>query len=75
LEIKPALLSISQAIAQVKSYQFFLQYHKWYNGIRNERPSSPDLMILTIDVNDSFDELLASQNINIFHINPKDIKR
>jgi hypothetical protein len=74
-DCKPALLSVSGAIGQLRSYQRFLQYHRWYNNTKSERLSNPDLIILTIDVNDGFDELLASQNINIFHINPKEIKR
>jgi hypothetical protein len=49
VEIKPALLSVSGAIGQLRSYQHFLQYHRWYNGTRSERLSNPDLVILTID--------------------------
>ena len=74
-DCKPSLLSVSGAIGQLRSYQHFLQYRRYSNGIRSERLSNPDLVILTIDVNDGFDELLASQNINIFHIDPKQIKR
>jgi hypothetical protein len=74
-DCKPTLLSVSGAIGQLRSYQHFLRYHRWCNSTRSEQLSNPDLVILTIDVNDNFDELLASQGINIFHINPKEIKR
>lgn len=75
VEIKPQLLSISSAISQVKTYQNFLRYNRWVRGIRNERLSNADLVILTLDTNDAFDKMLESQSINIFHIPPKETLR
>jgi hypothetical protein len=75
IEIKPHLLSISAATAQVKTYQNYLRYNRWYQNIRSDRLSNPDLVILTLDTNDSHDQMLADQSITIYHVSPKDIKR
>jgi hypothetical protein len=58
---KPLLNSISSVIGQLKSYSYFLKYHRWECGVRSEQLSNPKMVILTFDVNNDFDELCQSQ--------------
>jgi hypothetical protein len=69
------LNSLSSSIGQIKSYAHFLKYHRWEHGVRSERLSNPKLVILTLDVNDDFDEMLQSQGIFVYHIPPKEARR
>jgi hypothetical protein len=60
-EIKPKLDSISASIGQIKSYSRFLRYYRWNDdGVKGDRLYNPELVLLTLDVNDAFDELCNS---------------
>jgi hypothetical protein len=74
-EIKPKLDSISNSVGQIKSYQHFLTYYRWKDGVKSDRLYNPELVLLTLDVTTTYDELCASQGIQIFHIPPKTIQR
>lgn len=74
-EIKPRLDSISAAIGQIRSYARFLRYYRWDNGIKSDKLYDPELVLLTLDDNDTYDKMLQSQNICIYHIPPKDVRR
>jgi hypothetical protein len=44
-------------------------------NLGKKTPSFPDMLLLTLDSNNDYDEMLASQSISVFHVPPKDIKR
>ena len=74
-DLKPTLNSISSAIGQLKSYQHHLQYRRWDSNIQKERQSLPDMVLLTLDYNwTKYSDMLLSQGIIIYHVNPKEIK-
>ena len=74
LDLKPALLSVSNSIGQIRTYAHFLPYMRWENGVK-KGTCYPDMILLTLDTNDDFDGLCESQSIYIYHVNPKEVKR
>jgi hypothetical protein len=73
-DAKPQLNSISGILAQMHTYNYHMKYCRWTDGIKSNRLSSPDLIVLTLDGNTGFDDILVDQGVNILHVNPKDIK-
>jgi hypothetical protein len=72
IEIKPRIDSLSNSIAQVKSYCHFLKYTRCQDGIKSDK--LPECLLITIDNNDTFDKLLEDQNICVYRIAPKELK-
>ena len=74
-EIKPRLTSVSNATGQIKSYSHFLTYKRYYQGVESTRMYEPHLVLLTLHSDSSYDQMLASQFIDIIHIPPKELTK
>jgi hypothetical protein len=75
IDIKPDLTrSVSSAIGQIRTYAHFLSYCRWELGVK-KTPSYPDMLLLTLDSNNDYDEMLFSQSIIVYHVNQKEIRR
>lgn len=67
-DAKPSLISISAILGQMHTYIHHMKYCRWIDGVKSNRLSTPDLIVLTLDGNTGFDDLLVDQGVNILHM-------